>query len=182
MIWRPGNIKNLDYFHKRLSTYYFILVGIPILALFVGMMYVYTDYNHLTWGGEQNKLMQKYKNWVAILSLSEAVSIFILMKWYWGKLKVIRVYKDFGERLERYYKLNVRYYLIMSVLALPLIPIYIHTQFLFFAGMYCIIIFMVMAMERPSTFRTMKNLRLNHEERQIVRDGGKVPTSENKQL
>lgn len=178
MFWKIGQISTLNGYHRKLSNYYFLIIGIPIIILFISIMWWYSGMNSISMELQQKRLMGVYRSWLLYISIADIVAIVVLLRWYWGKLKVIRVFPSFTERLTRYYDINLKYYFMMGLVALPLVPLYIYTGFLFFVGIYSVIVFMVMAMERPSIYRTIRNLRLGEEERKIVKEGGEIPLDE----
>ena len=101
--------------------------------------------------------------------------ILVFRYWYNTKLKSVLLEPTLRKKMERYYGVNIVFYILYNLSVIPIIYMYSIDGFVFYMALYLSAIFFILPLERPSNKRLYRNLRLKKEEREIIKNGELIP-------
>ncbi|MEM1134896.1 MAG: hypothetical protein AAGI07_03580 [Bacteroidota bacterium] len=156
------NFKNsVEYLNKLRSTFY-IMVGIP-LVLFLLIYLVFRENMYTAIYPEMPTAIIKI---LAALFVIAAILSFI---YYFRELPQVRNRKTLKEKLAQYYRLcNYKFGMLLIISMLNLICYFLSGHVLL-AGVYILLLIMF-ALNNPSYYNVVGNLKLRKEEREIMKN------------
>lgn len=156
---------SVDYLNKLRGVFY-ILVGIP-LTIFLVLYLIFRQHTFTAYYTTMSDLLIKI---LASTFLLAGLSSFIF---YFKKLPAARNGSSLRNKLEQYYLICITKFSWLMVVSLLNLTFYFLTSHAFFAGVYILLLIMF-ALNNPSYYNVVGNLKLKKEEREIMKNNSAI--------
>lgn len=143
---------------KRLTLIYYTIVVLPLPVLFIVMLDNYIIKEEF-FEAFQQPIYDREMSRLWSITAAVLVLEYFLFRVFKRKLIALRNLNIY-DALKQYKKLNIYFYIALGLCAYPFFFLFIDTLLYLYAGVFSMLVFIIMALERPSARRLIRNLRI----------------------
>lgn len=151
-------VQKSDTLLRKLTLVYYSIVVVPLPFLFIIMLDNYMI-NDEMFEAFQQPIYEAELLRLWSVTFSVLIVELYLFKTYKRKLKLLREL-PLEQAFLKYKTLNVYFYIALGICSYPFVFLFIDTLLYLYVGIYSLVVFILMALERPSAQRLIRNLKI----------------------
>lgn len=163
------DFSNAGYILFKINIAFYVILAIHLIGVSIPLLNYY-NYPNINGASQfQNETFQEQAYFVLGVAAVMITGVLFLFKWYEKKLQGIREEENKVVKYKAYYTYNVGLIVGFAILASIPIVFYFMTALHFFGGLYMMLVFIILPLERPTITRFNRNLRLKGDDAKQAR-------------